>query len=186
MQEVQEEQKEEVTVPVTPVKVEGPPTLLVVGGTGFFGSNFVNQFLQSGQTKFAKIVILDNFQSSSVSRLNLIEEASQTKLDLDFDFVECDVSNYSQLSEVFKSHSKVHTVAHFAQGREIGAASAYPLECYDQQVSGVVALLKVMKEEQCLNIVYCSSAHVYRTKQKPTTNNSQQELQEQDFLQSVE
>ena len=64
------------------------------------------------------------------------------------------------LSKVF-DENKFDTVIHFAGLKAVGESVAKPLEYYHNNMTGTFILLDVMRQHQCKNIIFSSSATVY-------------------------
>ena len=75
-------------------------------------------------------------------------------------FVQGDIRNTEQLDEVFSNHN-IDAVIHFAGLKAVGESVQKPLEYYENNVYGSVALCDVMRKHNVKNIVFSSSATVY-------------------------
>ncbi len=63
---------------------------------------------------------------------------------------------------------------HFAGLKAVAESMEKPLEYYDNNISGTITLLEVMKEYNCKKIVFSSSATVYgEQKEMPVAENAQ-------------
>ncbi len=127
-------------------------SILVTGGTGFIGSHTTVELIAAGWD----VVIVDNFCNSSDKVLDRIEEISGTRPS----FYELDVRDTEALGEVFKKHN-IDTVIHFAALKAVGESVEQPLAYYDNNLGGLISLLKVMETHECRRIVFSSSATVY-------------------------
>ena len=137
-------------------------TLLVTGGTGYIGSHTVVEVLEApNRMGFDKIVIIDNLDNSNVGVLKNIEKITGHKLDQDFFFEECDIRDKQRLTEIFTKFKHIHSVIHFAGLKAVGVSVSQPLQYYDNNVGGTIAMLQVMQEFGCNNIIFSSSATVY-------------------------
>jgi UDP-glucose 4-epimerase len=75
-------------------------------------------------------------------------------------YYECDVRNVAALQAIFRAH-KIDAVMHFAGLKAVGESVARPLEYYDNNVGGTLALCAAMAEAGVHKIVFSSSATVY-------------------------
>lgn len=125
---------------------------LVTGGSGYIGSHTCIELIQQGH----KIIVVDNLINSSMQAIKQIELITKST----FIFVEGDVRDESLLSKVFTDH-KISNVIHFAGLKAVGDSSNDPLGYYDNNISGILTLLKVMNLFGCKNLVFSSSASVY-------------------------
>ena len=64
------------------------------------------------------------------------------------------------LDEIFKKE-KIYSVIHFAGLKAVGESVHKPLEYFDNNVTGTLILLDVMRNNGCKKIVFSSSATVY-------------------------
>lgn len=126
--------------------------VLVTGGAGYIGSHTVLQLLQAG----FEVVVLDNLCNSSVESLRRVEEIAGRRPV----FVEGDVRDAGLLARVFASHP-VDAVIHFAGLKAVGESVEKPLDYYDNNMGGTVALCRAMADAGVFRIVFSSSATVY-------------------------
>lgn len=110
---------------------------------------------------FDKIVIIDNLDNSNEEVLQNVEKISGSKYGEDFFFENCDIRNKPKLQEIFTKHGHIHSVIHFAGLKAVGVSVSEPLHYYDNNVSGTIAMLQVMHDNNCHNIIFSSSATVY-------------------------
>lgn len=125
---------------------------LVTGGAGYIGSHTCIELIEQGH----KIIVVDNLINSSMHIIKQIEKITRSS----FIFVEGDVRDEALLSQIFKGH-KISNVIHFAGLKAVGDSSNEPLNYYDNNISGILTLLKVMNHFGCKNLVFSSSASVY-------------------------
>lgn len=127
-------------------------TILVTGGAGFIGSHTCIELLNAGHG----VIILDNLRNSSSKSLKVVEEVTGKSVT----FYQGDIRYESDLVSIFQTH-KIDGVIHFAGLKAVGESSVIPLDYYDNNISGTLNLLKVMKSFGCNNIIFSSSATVY-------------------------
>lgn len=126
--------------------------VLVTGGAGYIGSHTVLELLQAG----SDVVVLDNLCNSSVESLRRVEAIAGRRPV----FVEGDVRDAVLLARVFGSEP-IDAVIHFAGLKAVGESVEKPLDYYDNNVGGTVALCRAMAEAGVFRIVFSSSATVY-------------------------
>ncbi|SDQ22219.1 UDP-glucose 4-epimerase GalE [Streptococcus equinus] len=126
--------------------------ILVTGGAGFIGSHTCIELLNAGH----EVVILDNLCNSSSKSLEIVERETNKTLR----FYEQDIRDEKQLEKIF-DNEKIEGVIHFAGLKAVGESSIIPLDYYDNNIAGTLNLLKVMKNHNCKNIIFSSSATVY-------------------------
>jgi len=125
---------------------------LITGGTGYIGSHTVVELMAAGHDVF----ILDNLCNSKASVLDRIQRIVGRRPR----FEQIDVRDRPALRRIFSSH-RFDAVVHFAGLKAVGESVEKPLEYYDNNVSGGVALLDCMGESGLRTIVFSSSATVY-------------------------
>lgn len=126
--------------------------ILVTGGAGFIGSHTCVELLNSGY----EIVIVDNLYNSSEKSLDRVKELTGK----DFAFYPYDIRDKENMRKVFEEH-KIDACIHFAGLKAVGESVRKPLEYYDNNIGGTLALCEVMREYNCKKIVFSSSATVY-------------------------
>lgn len=126
--------------------------ILITGGTGYIGSHTVVELLNLNK----EVVVLDNFINSSPEVIDKIK----TITGKDFKFYEVDLLDRENLEKVFEENN-ITEVIHFAGLKAVGESVGKPLEYYYNNVTGTLILLQVMREHNCKNIIFSSSATVY-------------------------
>lgn len=126
--------------------------ILVTGGTGYIGSHTVVELIKEGY----EIVILDNLSNSSQDVLDKIEEITNVKPA----FYRVDLLDYQMLANVFKDN-EFDAVIHFAGLKAVGESVSKPLSYYQNNITGTINLLYLMRINNVHNIVFSSSATVY-------------------------
>ena len=127
-------------------------TILVTGGTGYIGSHTVVELLNRNYD----VVVVDNLSNSKyevVNRINKITGKSIT-------FYQIDVCDKKLLKEVFDKH-QIDSVIHFAGLKAVGESTVMPLKYYENNILSTLSLIEVMKEFNCKNLIFSSSATVY-------------------------
>ncbi|MBE6131295.1 MAG: UDP-glucose 4-epimerase GalE [Erysipelotrichaceae bacterium] len=126
--------------------------ILVTGGTGYIGSHTVVELLNRNHN----VIIVDNLSNSKYEVLNRIKKITNK----DVTFYQIDVCNKEDLKEVFNNH-KIDSVIHFAGLKAVGESTEIPLKYYENNILSTLSLLEVMKEFNCKNLIFSSSATVY-------------------------
>ena len=126
--------------------------ILVTGCCGYIGSHTCVELLNEGY----EVVGIDNFSNSKKDILDNIYKITQKKIL----FYEGDMIDEDFLDKIFHEH-KIDCVIDFAAYKAVGESVKKPIEYYINNVSTVLNLLKVMKNNNCKKIVFSSSATVY-------------------------
>ena len=105
------------------------------------------------------VVIVDNFYNCKKSSIDRIKAL----VGRDFPYYECDIRDREGLDKIFKTE-KIDSVIHFAGLKAGGESGQKPLEYFDNNITGTLVLLDVMRKNGCKKIVFSSSATVYGTK----------------------
>lgn len=127
-------------------------TILVTGGAGYIGSHTVVELISAGYD----VVIVDDLSNSSRTSLERVEELTGASIP----FYELSINDREGMTRVFREHN-ISTVIHFAGLKAVGESVQKPLEYYECNIGGTLTLLDVMRENDCFNIVFSSSATVY-------------------------
>jgi len=126
--------------------------ILVTGGAGYIGSHTVVELLNCGYD----VVVCDNLSNSSEKSLERVEEITGKKVK----FYLADILDRDALVNIFKNE-KIDLVIHFAGLKAVGESVAKPWEYYNNNITGTLVLVDVMKEFGCKNIIFSSSATIY-------------------------
>ncbi len=126
--------------------------ILVTGGTGYIGSHTVVELLHKNE----EVVVVDNFINSSSEVVDKIKKITGKE----FKFYEVDILDKEKLQKVFEENH-ITEVIHFAGLKAVGESVAKPLEYYNNNITGTLVLLQVMREYDCKKIIFSSSATVY-------------------------
>ena len=127
-------------------------TLLVTGGAGYIGSHTCVELLQAGYG----VVVADNLCNSRREVFGRIERIAGRAVT----FHECDVRDAAALRGIFGEHA-IDAVLHFAGLKAVGESVDRPIEYYDNNVGGTLALCRAMAEAGVRKLVFSSSATVY-------------------------
>lgn len=126
---------------------------LVTGGAGYIGSHTCVELLRAGHD----VVIIDDLSNASMEAVRRINELGGRAVSA---FVEADVRDAATLDALFRAHA-FDAVIHFAAKKAVGESVTKPLMYYDNNLQGLMAVLRAMEVAGCRRIVFSSSATVY-------------------------
>jgi UDP-glucose 4-epimerase len=126
--------------------------ILLTGATGYIGSHTWVELIQQGY----EVIGIDNLSNSDERVISRIEEITGQSLR----FIRADVRNYSEIHPIFKD-SSIDAVIHLAGLKSVANSVKHPIEYYENNVLGLVSVLKAMRESSCRTFIFSSSATVY-------------------------
>ena len=126
--------------------------ILITGGAGYIGSHTAVELLNEGY----EVVVYDNLYNSSEESIKRVEELTGKTVK----FYEGDILDADFLKTMFEME-KIDAVIHCAALKAVGESVRKPLEYYQNNITGTLTLLGVMREVGVKNIVFSSSATVY-------------------------
>lgn len=128
------------------------PKVLVTGGAGFIGSHACVALVSAGYMP----VVLDTLVNSDARSLQRVACITGVEPLL----VRGDVRNAAMLDRVFAAH-RIHAVVHLAGLKAVGDSVSVPMEYYDVNLRGTLALVQAMARAGVRTLVFSSSATVY-------------------------
>ncbi|MCI6012525.1 MAG: SDR family NAD(P)-dependent oxidoreductase, partial [Firmicutes bacterium] len=126
--------------------------VLVTGGAGYIGSHVCMELNLEGMD----VVVIDNLSNSHKDNLMEVEKYTNRKIV----FYEGDIRDQKVLDRIFEEHS-INAVVHLAAKKSIPESLTIPTEYYDNNISGLLNLVKTMERYGCKNLYFSSSASVY-------------------------
>lgn len=127
--------------------------VLVTGGAGFIGSHTCVELSSAGYQP----IIVDNFCASERTMMPRLEEIVGAKVPL----YTIDCRDAAALTQVFQDHPDLFGVIHFAAFKAVAASVAKPLDYFDNNLSSLWTLLRVMFAHDVKHLVFSSSCTVY-------------------------
>lgn len=119
--------------------------ILVTGGAGYIGSHIVLELIRSNY----QVVVLDNLSTGN-----------QDSIPQGVDFYHGDLLDKELLEQIFLEQ-KIDVVIHASAKLIVPESVSMPLEYFENNVQGMITLLKAMKKYNVKNIVFSSTAAVY-------------------------
>lgn len=126
--------------------------ILVTGGAGYIGSHTVVELQNAGY----EVVVVDNLSNSSEISLRRVSKITGKQVP----FYKVDIRDRDSLNKVMEEH-RFDCCIHFAGLKAVGESVEKPFEYYDNNINGTLVLLDVLRNHNCKNIIFSSSATVY-------------------------
>lgn len=126
--------------------------ILVTGGAGYIGSHCVVELARAG----IECVVLDNLSNSSekvIGRLNTLGGCAVK-------FINGDVRDREALDRIFRENA-CSGVIHLAGLKSVNESIEQPLDYFDNNVNGMLVVLKAMRAAEIKRFIFSSSATVY-------------------------
>lgn len=129
------------------------PKILVTGGTGFIGSHTIIDLVENG----FDVISIDDFSRSTSIALSGIEKITGKKIKN----YSVDLKNFEETQAVFMEHTDIDGIIHFAAYKAVGESVEEPILYYENNMFGLINLLKCVQEFGVPNFVFSSSCTVY-------------------------
>jgi UDP-glucose 4-epimerase len=120
--------------------------ILVTGGAGYIGSICVEELLNAGY----KVVVLDN-----------LSEGHREAVDERAEFIQGDIEDYSTIENVFKKHTDIGGVMHFAALALVAESMEQPGRYFKNNVYGALNLLEAARRAGVRKFVFSSTCATY-------------------------
>ncbi len=127
--------------------------ILVTGGTGFIGSHTIVDLVENGFS----VVSIDNNARSSSYAVAGIEQITGKKVKN----YKVDLKNFDETRAVFQENPDITGVIHFAAYKAVNESVAEPVLYYENNIFGLINLLKCVQEFEVADFVFSSSCTVY-------------------------
>jgi UDP-glucose 4-epimerase len=127
-------------------------SILLTGGAGYIGSHAIVALIEAGLTP----VILDDFSNSKPAVLERLQRVTGQ-------IVQCEQGSVAdaELVRGLIHRHQIDAVIHFAGFKAVAESVAQPLKYFENNVGGMMALLRAMEGTACRTLVFSSSATVY-------------------------
>lgn len=126
--------------------------IMVTGGAGYIGSHTALELLNAGH----EVTVIDNLSNAKGTSLERVQVLASRTLR----FYDLDIRDKVGLRAIFDI-SPVDAVIHFAALKAVGQSVEEPLQYYDNNVYGTLALVEVMEDAGARQLVFSSSCTVY-------------------------
>jgi dTDP-glucose 4,6-dehydratase len=126
--------------------------LLVTGGAGFIGSNYIRMILNGELKGISKIIVLDKLTYSG-NKQNLIDLDSSS-----YEFIQGDICDTDLVSKLSK---QVDAIVNFAAESHVDRSIDSPKEFIQTNVSGTHTLLESARKNNLSTFLQVSTDEVY-------------------------
>lgn len=139
--------------------------ILVTGGCGYIGSHTIVDLMESGFS----VISIDDLSRSTAYSLKGIEKITGKQVKN----YQVDLKNFDETLAVFQENPDIDGVIHFAAYKAVGESVQNPLMYYENNLFGLINLLKCVKEFDVPHFVFSSSCTVYGNPEKlPVTEST--------------
>ncbi len=128
-------------------------TILVTGGCGYIGSHTIVDLIENG---FHVISIDDNSRSTEIAIMG-IEKITGKRIKN----YKVDLKDFNDTRAVFQENENIIGIIHFAAYKAVGESVEQPLSYYENNMFGLINLLKCVEEFKVPHFVFSSSCTVY-------------------------
>ncbi len=125
--------------------------ILVAGGAGYIGSHMVYDLLTNGH----EVAVVDNFSNCTRRNLEKVQELTGQQ----FPIYELDLRQ--PISDI--AETNFDAVMHFAAYKSVAESVNDPLKYYENNIQGVINLLRWTVAHKIPNFIFSSTAAVYGT-----------------------
>ena len=138
--------------------------VLVTGGCGYIGSHTIVELLENNY----EVISIDNFSNSEPSVLDSIYDITNKRI-INY---RIDLRDINELKRVFQDN-QIEFIIHFAAFKSVPESVTDPLSYYDNNINGLINLLKFCNAFNVKKFIFSSSCSIYGTpKDVPVSDNS--------------
>ena len=129
--------------------------ILVTGGAGYIGSHTIIDILENTDHE---VVSIDNFSNSDPNTFDRVEAITGKRVKN----YNIDLTSYNSLkTEFFLKEGHIDGVIHFAALKAVGESVAKPVMYYQNNLNGLINLLKCTQKFDVDSFIFSSSCTVY-------------------------
>lgn len=141
------------------------PRILVTGGLGYIGSHTVVELSNAGYQS----IIIDDLSNSSPDILSRL----QGLCTIPPIFYEVSILDYMSMLTLIDKHLPIDGVIHFAAKKSVSESLEQPLNYFENNISGMINILKLIQAFDISTFIFSSSCTVYgEPKETPVTEST--------------
>ncbi len=125
--------------------------ILITGGAGYIGSHVAKLLLEDSDHE---LVIIDDLSTGFYETIETLKNIR------DFDFIEADLSNWSEIEGIFKARN-FDVVIHFAASLIVPESVVKPIEYYLNNTANGANLINLCLKYDVGKFIFSSTAAVY-------------------------
>jgi UDP-glucose 4-epimerase len=118
---------------------------VVSGGAGFIGTHLVRALVARGM----KVVVIDNLSSGNIDGIKGLIDGGKVV------FHQVDIRDMGSLEKVFSGKEAI--IYHLAADPRVKESVEQPVDSFDQNVTGTLNLLEIMRKKHVPSMVFASS-----------------------------
>lgn len=138
--------------------------ILITGGLGYLGVHTAASLVAEGH----EVLIVDNMMSTRMEMLERLEFVTGKYIT----FVRQDIRNTPAMQRIFEQYA-VSAVVHFAGLNANANSVVQPLEFYNDNVGGLLSILRVMSRTGVRTLLYGGSSSVYTDAAEPLSESAE-------------
>jgi UDP-glucose 4-epimerase len=127
--------------------------IIVTGGCGYIGAHTLVDLIENG----FNVISIDDNSRSTAQLLDGIEKITGQKVKN----YKVNLCNYDDTRAVFQENADITGIIHFAAFKAVGESVDQPLMYFDNNITGLINLLKCTDEFKVPHFVFSSSCTVY-------------------------
>ena len=125
--------------------------ILITGGAGYIGSHTIIDILENTDWE---VISIDDYSTSSEETYNRIQRITGKEIV----YHKVDLKNFNEVLEVVSQYQNIEGIIHFAAHKWVGDSVENPLKYYENNLGGLVNILKIQIEQKIPNFIFSLSA----------------------------
>jgi UDP-glucose 4-epimerase len=127
--------------------------ILITGGLGYIGSHTASVLHEQGYEP----ILVDNLDNSELRIYEGLAELTGRR----FSFYKEDVCQEGVLDKIIDEEGPIYGIIHFAAHKAVGESVLDPLKYYENNLTGLLRVLRVLEKYSIPKFVFSSSCTVY-------------------------